>query len=165
MGMLDTIKGLFSFIPFIGSSKKPSSNPSRNTAILRSSSQPSNSREDLNRMSRASSNIDTESVSLPVDKTQFQIALDYMLKIKKDLSKIGEVPEQVKKIAVAMTNVSDSIAEKMGLNKEQLEKISNTFSKQKINLLALFPIKDSLPKMIEFYAKTFNMTDKAMALA
>lgn len=165
--MLDTIKGLLRWIPGVGSPSRKNSNPVRSSTIIKPSSNTgapnTSTRADLSNISRP---VDAAvDMNLPVAKNEFETALEYMLKIKKDLSKIGEIPDQVKKIAVAMTKVSDNVADKMGLNKEQLEKISNTFSKQKINLLALFPIKDSLPKMIEFYAKTFNMTDKAMALA
>jgi len=159
LGMLDAIKGFFSFIPGLVAAKAaPKRNPAR--PLISASS----SREDLKGISQPVNVNGHDAISLPVGAQEFRKVLDYMTKMKKQLFGLGKIPPEIRAIAQKMASVSEEVANKMGVPKERLIELANKFQEE-IGPMALIKFQGSLTKVINFYAQSFNMSKEAMALA
>jgi hypothetical protein len=156
--MLDAIRGFFSFIPGFRTEKAASARqPSRSSTAI-------SSRKDLQGISQPVNENGLESISLPVGAQEFKKVLDYMSEMKKKLFGLGKIPPEIRAIAQKMASVSEDVANKMGVSKEQLIELSNKFQED-IGPMALIKFQSSLTKVINFYAQSFNMSKEAMALA
>lgn len=158
LGMLDAIKGFFSFIPGLVAAKAaPARQPARSLSTF-------HSRNKLQGISQPVDVNGQDAISLPVGAQEFKQVLDYMTEMKKKFLGIGKIPPEIRKIAEKMASVSEEVANIMGVPKEKLIELANKF-KEDIGPMALIKFQGSLTKVINFYAQSFNMNKEAMALA
>jgi hypothetical protein len=161
LGMLDAIKGFFSFIPGLG--KKEASASSRQPTRLSSS----HSRSALQGISQPVPGQGDE--PLPINQTEFQTIFKSIRDLQPKLKNIlqafsATIPEEAYSIAEKMTNVSASLANKMGLDPNLLSEIHKKLKDR----VGLFKLKDNLGdliKIVQFYGAQFGMSKEAMALA
>lgn len=155
--MLGAIKDFLSSIPGLGGLKAA---PAREVARISTS----HSRKALQEISQPVNASGQEPIPLPVGAQEFKKVLNYMTAMKKKLFGLGKIPPEIRAIAQKMANVSEEVADKMGVSKENLIELRNKFN-ENIGPMALIKFQGSLTKIINFYAQNFNMSKEAMALA
>jgi hypothetical protein len=162
LGIVDAFKGLFSFIPGLGKAKAaPARQPIRSSAAIITS------REGLKGISQPVPGQGDE--PLPINQTEFQTIFKSIRDLQPKLKNIlqafsAKIPEEAYSIAEKMTNVSASLANKMGLDPNLLSEIHKKLKDR----VGLFKLKDNLGdliKIVQFYGAQFGMSKEAMALA
>ena len=158
--MLDAIKGFFGFIPGFGSAKAvPSREPARYIIPA--------SRKDLRKISQSVPGQGDE--PLPINQRELQTICNSIRDLKPKLTNIlqafsAKIPEEAYSIAEKMTNVSASLANKMGLDPNLLSEIHKKL-KDRVGLSKLKDNLGDLIKIVQFYGAQFGMSKEAMALA
>jgi hypothetical protein len=106
---------------------------------------------------------------LPINKNEFKTIFnsirDLLPKLKNLIQAFSAtIPEEAYSIAEKMTNVSASLANKMGLDPNLLSEIHKKL-KNRVGLLKLKDNLGDLIKIVQFYGAQFGMSKEAMALA
>lgn len=161
--MLDAFKKRFlSFIPsFLGGAKAAPSRQSAGSAIS------TFSREKLKGISQPV--LEQADEPLPINKNEFKTICDSIRDLQPKLKDLiqafsAKIPEEAYSIAEKMTNVSASLANKMGLDPNLLSEIHQKL-KNRVGLLKLKDNLGDLIKIVQFYGAQFGMSKEAMALA
>jgi hypothetical protein len=162
LGIVDAFKGFFSFIPGFSKTKPaPSRQPARSTVPS------SSSRSAAARISQSVPGQGDE--PLPINKNEFKTICDSIRDLQPKLKNLiqafsATIPEEAYSIAEKMTNVSASLANKMGLDPNLLSEIHQKL-KNRVGLLKLKDNLGDLIKIVQFYGAQFGMSKEAMALA
>ena len=158
-------KRFLSFIPsFLGGAKAAPSRQSAGSAISTSTF---HSRNKLQGISQPV--LEQADEPLPINKNEFKTIHDSIRDLQPKLKNLiqafsATIPEEAYSIAEKMTNVSASLANKMGLDPNLLSEIHQKL-KNRVSLLKLKDNLGDLIKIVQFYGAQFGMSKEAMALA
>lgn len=155
-------KKILSFIPFSGGAKPAPSRPSARSTVPSSSP-----RSAAEKISQSVPRQGDE--PLPINKNEFKTICDSIRDLQPKLKNLiqafsATIPEEAYSIAEKMTNVSASLANKMGLDPNLLSEIHQKL-KNRVGLLKLKDNLGDLIKIVQFYAAQFGMSKEAAALA
>jgi hypothetical protein len=157
-----------SFIPGFLGGAKPAPAPARQPARSVSTSTPTfHSRNKLKEISqRVLEQVDEP---LPINKNEFETIFKSIEDLQPKLKNLiqafsATIPEEAYSIAEKMTNVSATLANKMGLDPNLLSEIHKKL-KNRVGLLKLKDNLGDLIKIVQFYGAQFGMSKETMALA
>lgn len=106
---------------------------------------------------------ETAANNLPIQANELKLVSSYLLR-PSTLNITKSMPANIKEIVERMTQLTDSLISKIGIEPETINKLRTELAKQDVSLMQLLPYGNTLKQILEFHAKAFT-SNPAPALA